>query len=37
MIENFFEAKQDIFNVFKIEDDQTKHYINLCLTMLEKE
>ena len=37
MMENFFEAKQDIFNVFKIEDDKTKHYFNLCLTMLEKE
>jgi hypothetical protein len=36
-MENFFEAKQDIFNVFKIEDDQMKHYIYLSLAMLEKE
>jgi len=37
MMENFYEAKQDIFNVFKIEDEKTKYYFTLCLTMLEKE
>jgi hypothetical protein len=37
MMKNFYEAKKDVFNVFKIEDEKTKDYFNLCLAIIEKE
>jgi hypothetical protein len=37
MMENFYDAKEDVFNVFRIEDEKMKDYFNLCLEMFEKE
>jgi len=37
MMENFYESKVDVFKIFRIEDDKTRDYINLCLAMFEKD
>jgi len=37
MMENFHEAKEDVFNVFRIEDDKTREYFNMSLSMIEKD
>ena len=36
MMENFYESKIDVFKVFRIEDDKTTDYLNMCLDMLKK-
>jgi hypothetical protein len=35
MMENFYEAKEDVFKVFRIEDDKTRDYFNMTLAMFE--
>ncbi len=37
MMENFYEAKEDVFNVFRIEDERTRNYFDMCLAMFEKD
>jgi len=36
MMENFYEAKEDVFKVFRIEDDTMRVYFNMTLAMFEK-
>jgi hypothetical protein len=36
MMENFYEAKEDVFKVFRIEDEKTRDYFNMTLAMFEK-
>jgi hypothetical protein len=37
MMENFYEAKEDVFKVFRIEDERTSEYLKLCLAMFKKD
>jgi hypothetical protein len=36
MMENFYEAREDAFKVFKIEDEKTRDYFNMCRAMFDK-
>ena len=33
MMENFYESKEDVFKVFRIEDEKTRDYLKMCLEM----
>ena len=36
MMENFYEAKEDVFKVFRIEEDKPRDYFNMSVAMFEK-
>jgi hypothetical protein len=36
MMENFYEAREDAFKVFRIEDEKTRDYFNMCRAMFDK-
>jgi hypothetical protein len=36
MMENFYEAKEDVFKVFRIEEDKIREYFNISVAMFEK-